>query len=386
MAVSIVSFILGVKNLSLTKKSFISLSNFFLVTSSALSPKAFFAFLTMLPPILSICNIAFSATFWSLAILPSIVFSISKPSWVLAPLALKGLDMYWSIHLLNLPVIAFPVPVWFLNLEIVLPATPNNPVKAVPSIPNFNLFNISASGVSFSLSNPVGPPNKSPKLPTSSTSSTNKPSAIPPNPAPVPYAKLFSVPVAVLEKASSTNLLCDLVNLSPFNFFWIALEVSPPKSKYLSLRFAINAPLANPLPTLKATPPGTPMLTISSVILPAVVASAISSKGFILAKNSSTSAALSVSAPISINVAPSETKPSGILNKPEPIPAKADTNALGLLFSSAGEDSTPFAISAKVAISTSLTYFKPWLSFDFIALFKEYSNTLGSYHNCKSIF
>ena len=162
--------------------------------------------------------------------------------------------------------------------------------------------------------------------------------------------------------------------------------MSPPKSKYLLLRFAINAPLASPVPTLKAIPPGTPILTINSVILPAVVASAISSKGFIFAKNSSTSAALFVSAPISIKVAPNETKPSGILNKPEPIPAKADTNALGLLFSSAGEDSTPFAMSAKVAIIYLLTYFKSWLSFYFITFFKEYSNTFGSYHNCKSIF
>jgi len=339
----------------------------------------------MLLPILSICNIAFSATFWSLAILPSIVFSISKPSFVLGPLALKGLDMYWSIHLLNLPVTAFPVPVWFLNLEMVLPATPSIPVNAVPSIPNFNLFNNSASGVSFSLSNSVGPPNKSPKLPASVTSSTNKPSAIPPKPAPDPYAKLFSAPVAVLEKASSTNLFSGLVNFLPSIFFRRALEVSPPRSKYFLLRLAINAPLANPLPTLKATPPGTPILTISSVILPAVVASAISSKGFIFAKNSSTSAALFVSAPRSIRVAPRETKPSGILNRPEPIPANADTNALGLLFSSAGEDSTPFAISAKVAICTSLTYFKSWLSLNFITLFKEYSNTFRSYNNCKSI-
>jgi hypothetical protein len=102
--------------------------------------------------------------------------------------------------------------------------------------------------------------------------------------------------------------------------------MSPPKSKYLSLLFAIKAPLANPLPTLKANPAGTPMLTISSVILPAVVASAYSSKGFIFAKNSSTLATLLVSAPKSNNVAPSETKPSGILNRPDPIPAKAERN------------------------------------------------------------
>ena len=75
---------------------------------------------------------------------------------------------------------------------------------------------------------------------------------------------------------------------------------------------------------LKATPPGIAKLVTSSVILPAVVASAISSNGFIFAKYSSTSAALLVSAPKSISVAPKENKPSGILNKPEPIPAIID--------------------------------------------------------------
>ena len=75
---------------------------------------------------------------------------------------------------------------------------------------------------------------------------------------------------------------------------------------------------------LKAAPPGIARLVISSVILPAVVASAISSNGFIFAKNSSTSAAWLVSAPKSISVAPKENKPSGILNKPEPTPAIID--------------------------------------------------------------
>ena len=95
------------------------------------------------------------------------------------------------------------------------------------------------------------------------------------------------------------------------------------------------------------------MLVINSVIFPAVVASAISSKGFIFAKNSSTSAALSVPAPKSIRVAPNETKPSGILKRPEPIPANADTKALGLLFSSASVlmlFSFSFKRSPKVAI------------------------------------
>ena len=84
------------------------------------------------------------------------------------------------------------------------------------------------------------------------------------------------------------------------------------------------AALTAVFPSLKATPPGIAKLVISSVIFPAVVAAAISSKGFMLAKYSSTSAALLVSAPKSIKVAPNEKIPSGILNKPEPIPAIID--------------------------------------------------------------
>ena len=76
------------------------------------------------------------------------------------------------------------------------------------------------------------------------------------------------------------------------------------------------------------------MLTKSSVIFPAVVASAASSNGFIFAKNSSTSAALLVSAPKSIKLSPNENNPSGILNYPDPIPAMIDKNVLGSLSSS----------------------------------------------------
>ena len=82
------------------------------------------------------------------------------------------------------------------------------------------------------------------------------------------------------------------------------------------------------LASLAAAPTGTPIFVIISLILPAVVASAYSSKGFIFAKNSSTFAAVLVSAPRSIKFAPKETKPSGILNKPEPIPAKKDPKLL----------------------------------------------------------
>ena len=87
---------------------------------------------------------------------------------------------------------------------------------------------------------------------------------------------------------------------------------------------ARSAALVKPDPTLKATPPGTPMLTISSVILPAAVASAASSNGFILSKNSSTASALSLSTPKSKRVAPKLATPSKILNTPDPKPARID--------------------------------------------------------------
>ena len=62
------------------------------------------------------------------------------------------------------------------------------------------------------------------------------------------------------------------------------------------------------------------------VILPAAVASAFSSKSVRSSKNASTSAALFVPAPRSINVAPREKKPLGIAMAPETTPAKIDSN------------------------------------------------------------
>jgi len=70
------------------------------------------------------------------------------------------------------------------------------------------------------------------------------------------------------------------------------------------------------------------MLVNISLILPAVVASAYSSNGLIVAKNFSTFSAVFVSAPKSIKFAPIENKPSGILKKPEPIPAKKEPKLL----------------------------------------------------------
>ena len=66
------------------------------------------------------------------------------------------------------------------------------------------------------------------------------------------------------------------------------------------------------------------MLTISSVILPAAVASAASSKGLISSKYASTASALFLSIPKSKRVAPSVAAPSNILNTPDPTPASID--------------------------------------------------------------
>ena len=82
------------------------------------------------------------------------------------------------------------------------------------------------------------------------------------------------------------------------------------------------------LAILVAAPTGISILVNTSVILPAVVASAYSSKGFMSAKNFSTFSAVFVSAPRSIKLAPIETNHSGILNKPEPIPAKKEPKLL----------------------------------------------------------
>ena len=232
-----------------------------------------------------------------------------------------------------------------LNFLIPRPAPPSKPVKRAPSVPNFNLFNNSVDG-SYSvpsnpLSNSVGPPIKSPNVPASSTSPTKIPSATPPAPAPTP--KLIALPFAF-----NSGSIFFLIPLARF------LPELPVTLRYLPPFLAANAPLAKLLPALNATPPGIAKLVISSVILPAVVASAISSKGFIFAKYSSTSAALFVSAPRSISVAPRDTKPSGILKRPEPIPAKTDCIVL-ISFSS-----SPISFTLEFGSTIWNTIFAPY--------------------------
>ena len=67
------------------------------------------------------------------------------------------------------------------------------------------------------------------------------------------------------------------------------------------------------------------MLTNSSVILPAAVASAFSSNVVRSSKYCSTLAALFVPAPRSMSVAPNENRPLGIAMAPETIPDRTDS-------------------------------------------------------------
>jgi hypothetical protein len=83
--------------------------------------------------------------------------------------------------------------------------------------------------------------------------------------------------------------------------------------------------------------PGTPICTKASVNLPIALCSATSSNGFILSKNCSTDAAVSVPAPKSINSAPKDTTPSGTFIKPDANPAtKAVAPDTSLLSSASG--------------------------------------------------
>ena len=73
-------------------------------------------------------------------------------------------------------------------------------------------------------------------------------------------------------------------------------------------------------------------MIINSVILPAAVASAASSKGLISSKYAFTPAPALLSIPKSKEVAPSVAAPSNILNTPEPTPANIDLVNPSLVF------------------------------------------------------
>ena len=258
----------------------------------------------------------FLAMFASAAFSPINNLSSSKNSCAL-PLRALNPDAILSIHLSSLELATSNFLFLSVNFFITVPVPPIIPVNKAPSVPNLTLFNISVTALSSSLSIPVGPPNRSPKDPICSTSPTNTPSAAPPPKAPA--INCLPLPLAVSSNASSVAF----TNLGLFNF------------TYLPFLDAIIADLARLLAPLKAKPPGIPMLIRASVILPAAVASAFSSRVVRSSKNASTLAAFPLSTPRSKRLAPKEKKPLGIAIRPEPTPASIDSNTPTLLLLSA---------------------------------------------------
>ena len=128
---------------------------------------------------------------------------------------------------------------------------------------------------SSSLSSSVGPPIKSPNVPASSTSATKIPSATPAPNAPDP--NVTALPVFVSCGAVFLAIFLPITSVA-------FLPACVPRLISRPLCDAAIPALAILDAALAAKPAGTPMLIISSTILPAAVASAASSKGLISAK------------------------------------------------------------------------------------------------------
>ena len=257
------------------------------------------------------------ATLASAALAPIDPLSMSKNSCVL-PLRALNLDATLSIHLSNWELATSSFLFLSVNFFITVPAPLIAPVNNAPSVPNLTLFNISLTALSSSsLLILVGPPNKSPNVPISSTSPTNVASAAPAPKAPATACLVLPAPVSVVPLPRSSN------NFGSLSF------------TYLPFCLANIADFANPLALFKAIPPGIPMLTNSSVIFPAVVASAFSSNSVRSSNHCSTAAALPVLAPRSIKLAPKEKKPLGIAITPDTMPDSIDSIVPTLLFLSA---------------------------------------------------
>ena len=250
-----------------------------------------------LSTLISISLDVFLAAAASPALKPICSLSIWKNSGVLSPLALI-LPATLSIHLSILLLLISNFLFLCATFLIPAPTPPRIPVNNAPSVPNLTLFNSSLPG-SFSSSCKLNA-----SEPAASTSPTNTPSAIPPVTAPA--KSLAAPPPPLIFFIALANL-----GLLAFN----NVPVLP----------ALIAFSASLLPSLKPYPPGIPMLTSSSVIFPAAVASALSSNVVRSSKNCSTSAALLVPAPRSISVAPNENAPLGIAIKPDAMPDRTDS-------------------------------------------------------------
>ena len=128
------------------KTWFISLRSSFLLASTVLSPIALLKNGNSLLIALSRFLTAVSDAFKSPASKPILFLPAKNCSWVSLPLARKGLDIHFSIHLFNAPSVALPALVASLNFFIPKPTPPNTPVNNAPSVPNLILFNISLPG------------------------------------------------------------------------------------------------------------------------------------------------------------------------------------------------------------------------------------------------
>ena len=132
----------------------------------------------------------------------------------------------------------------------------------------------------------------------------------------------------------AANLLKPARLFKSLTFFTAFCKLGFLKLSELPALLVFKALSANFCPNLKPTPPGIPICVNASVSLPTALLWAYSSKGLSLSKNCSTSAAVSVSAPKSINSAASENTPSGTLMIPDAIPATPARKKLAeLLFS-----------------------------------------------------
>ena len=237
------------------------------------------------PSIILFVSLAmFCALFTSADLLPIVSLSNLKNVGGFLPRALKEAPTLSSILSIASSDASIFLPLFAIAF-IVVPIPPIKPVNKAPSVPNLTLFTKSLVTLSsLLLSNSVGPPTKSPKVPMVSTSATKTPSATPlPN---VPAPKALSLSFLVNFVAS---ILACRRPLASRDFL--------SKLKYFLAFFALIALLAKLAPLVKAIPPGTPIPIKVSVILPAAVASAFSSKIFISSKNFSTLADVFVSAP-----------------------------------------------------------------------------------------
>ena len=149
----------------------------------------------------------------------------------------------------------------------------------------------------------------------SSTSATNVSPTAPPT---TPAANLFAL--AALFKLPA-------LSAAFFKFGFLRLTCLPIFLALSALSNALVASLYPKVPTLATC-------VIASVIFPIAFSLALSSKGFISSKIFSTSAAVFVSKPKSINSAPNEIKPSGILISPDATPENAASILLILLCNS----------------------------------------------------